>query len=152
MEFIDLLKLQGDKATLNEVILAAENLPKRITRPIPKCLYHEDGPLDREVFRVLAWVRALRDAAEISIEEVGARIGFTDKAATNEILKEVIYFFTSYTREEIEADFEKDEFVADAKAGEDAPSASLEASKRANEVDSENPTQAENQDIASETS
>lgn len=133
MGFIDLLKPQGEKWTLNELILATQHLPERVTRPIPKCLYKLDGSLDREVFLILAWVRARRDAPEITIQEVGDRMGLADKEITDEILKEVIYGTTSYTREEIEADFEKDEAEAEGET-------------------SENPTDPESPEELSETS
>lgn len=133
MGFIDLLKPQGDKATLNELILAAECLPERIIRPIPKCLYKLDQSLDHEIFLILAWVRARRDAAEITIAEVGDRMGMSDREATDKILDEVIYFFGHYTREEIE-NFGKDKAAPDEEAPEgEAPENPLEP-ERAEEL------------------
>lgn len=132
--FVDLLVPQGDKWTLNMLILATKHLPERITRHVPKCLYLPDGGLDWEVFRILAWVRAQQDAPDITLEEVGDRMGKADKTYTDEILKRVIFGTTSYTWEEIEADFEKDE--SEEPEGESP----------------ENPTEPESQDIPSETS
>lgn len=109
MTFLEKLKPQGDKATLSEMIFAGKQLPERIVRPIPKCLYHLSGDLDFEVFGILAWIIARRENPEITLQEVTDRIGMKDKSLTTEILKDVVYFFTSLSREKVEEDYAEEE-------------------------------------------
>lgn len=113
-QFIDLLTPQTDKADLGELIMVKKHLPERVTERVPDCLYRRDpkdpdnedkATLDREVLLVMAWVRARRDVPEITIEEVGARIGVMDQENFPDILKEIHYFYTTFSRQEVEDHF-----------------------------------------------
>jgi len=99
--FLELLQPQGDKANLNELVEARKLLPKHITVGIPACIYPDNKTLDEEALIVLAYVRAKRDAPDITIHEVGERMGNKESDFVSEIIKEVVYFFTTSTREEI---------------------------------------------------
>lgn len=101
VNFLELLETQGDKATLNELVEAKKHLPKHIVMSIPACLYDAEGALDEEALIVLAWVRAKRDNPDMTKEEVGDRIGNHAPEALTEIMKELVYFYTTQTREEI---------------------------------------------------
>ncbi len=102
MNFLDLLEKQGDKVELNEMILVKKKLPARVTRPIPACMYDETLELDYEVFNILAWVIARRENSEITLDEVGSHIGMGNSDKLRSIVKEVYYFYTGKTREEVE--------------------------------------------------
>lgn len=101
VNFLELLQPQGDKADLNELVEAKKHLPKHIVMSIPACLYDAEGALDEEALIVLAWVRAKRDNPDITKEEIGGRIGNNTPEALTEIMKELVYFYTTQTREEI---------------------------------------------------
>lgn len=101
VNFLELLQDQGDKATLNDLVEAGKYLPKHIVMSIPACLYDAEGALDEEALIVLAWVRAKRDNPDMTKEEVGDRIGNHAPEALTEIMKELVYFYTTQTREEI---------------------------------------------------
>lgn len=117
MSFLELLKPQNDKVTLSEMILAKQNLPERVERAIPACMYHskeEGGGLDYEVFRVFVWIVARREAPDITIEEAGDRIGMRDEEALTPILKQVVYFFSSFSHEQVTESFAKDRAAREA--------------------------------------
>ncbi len=65
--------------------------------------------LDYEVFNLLCWIIARREKPEIALEDIGDKIGLNDIAGVNAITKEVIYFYTSHTRESIEETYETPE-------------------------------------------
>ena len=106
MNFLDLLEKQGDKVVLSEMSLIQKMLPARATLPIPACMYREiDGDttpeLDYEVFNILAWVIAKRENPDITLEQVGDRIGIGNADKLSEVVKEVWYFYTTRSREDI---------------------------------------------------
>jgi len=122
MSFLKLLQPQGDKATLNELIEAKKLLPPRIETGIPACLYDENGELDEEVLVILSTVLARRENKDITQQEVGERIGNQTSDLLTPILKELIYFYTTNTREEVEERFADAQEVAEA----DAPAPEVE--------------------------
>jgi len=105
MSFLELLQPQGDKANLNEIIEARKLLPKHVTKAIPSCLYDDEGSLDEEVLVILSCVRARRENKDITQSEVGERIGNETSDLLRPIIKELIYFYTTNTREEVEERF-----------------------------------------------
>lgn len=118
MNFLELLQSQGDKATLNEIVEVKRNLPKHVTKEIPYCLWGDNDKLDEEVFIVLSWVRAKRENPEIALQAVGDRIGNQTKDLLVDILKELLYFYSTETREDIEQRY-IDEEAADDEAADD---------------------------------
>ena len=106
MSFLELLQTQTDKVTLTEMILIKKHLPDRVTRPVPGCMYleteeGEPAELDYQVFNILCWVMARREAPAISLEDVGDKIGLNDSEGISTIVQEVIFFYSSLTREAI---------------------------------------------------
>jgi len=119
MSFMDLLEKQEDKITLNELILLQKMLPEGVTEAVPYCIYKfkkdKDGNDERnakgdritdglnyEVFSILAWVLAKRENPDITLEEVGDRIGLLAPDNLPKIEREIWYFTTTTTREVIE--------------------------------------------------
>ena len=121
--FVELLVVADDKANAEDLALAAEKLNTRQVASIPRCLYryiHPDGTEvllgeapgaddlsipDIDVLVALSWVRARRDDPDIEYETVKKSIPVTDSDAIREINKELFYFFTDRTREDVEAVF-----------------------------------------------
>ena len=114
MNFLELLKPQGDKANLNELIFAKNHLSKDVQNAIPNCMYNGEDGLNEEVFLVLSWVIARRENPDITKEEVGNLVGNAESDAMSSINKEILYFFSTETREDIEERF------AEAKAAREA--------------------------------
>jgi len=102
MSFLELLQPQGDKATANDFIEAKKLLPARVTASIPACLYDEDEDLDIEVVVILSAILARRENKDITISEVGERIGAKTSDLLNKIVQELVYFYSTNTREDIE--------------------------------------------------
>lgn len=121
MSFLDLLQPQGDKATLSESIFAKNHLPKTVQTRIPACLFDDDGGIDFEVLLVLAWVLARRENPDITKEQVGERIGVGHIEAVRPITKEITYFFTSESREDIEERYAALENVEEVEKPEENP-------------------------------
>jgi len=113
MSFLELLQPQGDKATLNEIIEVKKLLPSRVVANIPACLYDGNGDLDEEVLVILCTILARRENKDMTTQEVGDRIGNQTADLLEPIIKDLLYFYTTNTKEEIE------ERYADAQ--EDAP-------------------------------
>jgi len=122
MKFLELLQPQEDRANLNELIEAKKLLPDRVTGTIPGCMYAdlpEGAPedslreMDLEVLRILSFVMAKRENPEITIQEVGDRIGIGTEGQIKEVIKKITYFYTTLSWETIEqlhsADTPKDE-------------------------------------------
>ena len=111
MGFIDLLVPQGDKVILSELTKLQGMLPARVTAPIPACMYRnintgrDDMPpeLDFEVFTMLVWVIANREPGDMTLEEVGDRMGMGNVDNLRKIVQEVWYFYTAKTRDDVEA-------------------------------------------------
>jgi len=108
MSFLDLLQPQGDKVTLTEMIFTKQHLPENTTAPIPDCMFKEDKTLDLEIFNILAWIIARRENNDITKEEVGDRIGILDPDQHRVITDEILYFFTTLTREQLSGLREKE--------------------------------------------
>ena len=121
MDFLELLVQRGDKVDLNEMILVKKTLPARITTPIPACMYTESMELDYEVFNILVWVRAKRDNPEFTLQEVGTRVGMGNTDELREIVKEIYYFYTSRTREEVEELYQTAQEEVDEQDSENPP-------------------------------
>ena len=102
MTFLELLQPQGDKATLNEIIEVKKLLPSRVVANIPACLYDGNGDLDEEVLVILCTVLARRENKDITVQEVGDRIGNKTSELLEPIIKDLLYFYTTNTRDEIE--------------------------------------------------
>ena len=133
MSFLDLLEPQVDKVNLSEMLLVKKNLPEGVTKEdpdrrnsgIPWCMYTDDGEIDLEVFNVLAWVIAKRENHDITQEEVGDMIGLNTPGQMRKIATEIICFYTSATRQEVEERYE---------------AALLEGQEEVIEAETENPT------------
>jgi len=111
MKFLELLQSQEDRANLNELIEAKKLLPDRVTGTIPGCMYvdlPEGAPedsfreMDLEVVLILSFVMAKRENPEITMKEVGDRIGIGVEGQIKEVIKKITYFYTTLTREVIE--------------------------------------------------
>lgn len=107
MKFSDLLHPPGDKVSLGEMALIKSKLPSRITAAIPACMYTEDGRFDYEVVILLAWVIARRENKDITLEEVGDLIGLKAEENLDQIEKEILYFYSRRTREDIDEHFKR---------------------------------------------
>ena len=126
MKFLDLLEEQGDKVMLSELILLQKKLPTRVTAPIPACMYknidtgkdNQIPELDYEVFNLLAWVIARRENPEILPDEVADRIGMGNREKLREVVKNIWYFYSAKTRDEVEETFGEQ---ASEEPGEEAP-------------------------------
>ncbi|KKL12665.1 hypothetical protein LCGC14_2533480, partial [marine sediment metagenome] len=73
-----------------------------VTIAIPYCLHDEEGNLDEEVLIIMATVVARRENKDITQAEVGERIGNKTHELLLPIVKELFYFYSTSTREEIE--------------------------------------------------
>jgi len=107
--FLELLQPQGDKATLNELVEVKKNLPKTVTKEIPYCLWDDNNQMDEEVFIIMSWVRAKRENPDITKQSVGDRVGNQNKDLLVAILKELLYFYSTETREAIEERYAEQE-------------------------------------------
>ena len=110
MGFLELLEKKQDKVTVSEMALVKKHLPERVKIAVPACLYSTPGDdtiaeVDYEVCAVLAWVIAHREDKDITIAEVGDRIGARDSEQLKQITQEILYFYTTFTRQEIEERF-----------------------------------------------
>jgi len=107
-KYLELLSPPDDKYNAPEYLLAVKTLPKDITEPIPGCVYDRtdepDGTVSLryrlDVLQVLFWVMCRRDNPEITLEEVGQGIKGDN---VRELAKEIFYFWSQSTREELEA-------------------------------------------------
>ena len=113
MNFLELLQPQGDKADLNEIIEVKKLLPASVTKSIPACLYDDNDDLDEEVLCILSLIRAKRENADITLSEIGERIGNSNPELINPIIKELIFFYTTNTRAEVDDRFAEAEVEAD---------------------------------------
>ena len=113
MNFLELLQPQGDKADLNEIIEVKKLLPERVTKSIPACLYDDNDDLDEEVLCILSLIRAKRENADITLSEIGERIGNSNPELINPIIKELIFFYTTNTRAEVDNRFAEAEVETD---------------------------------------
>jgi len=116
--FLELLQKQGDKATLNEIVDTKKLLPKHIVSNIPACLYDTEGALDEEVLIVMSYVRARRDNPDITILEVGDRIGNHTPELLLGIIKQLVYFYTTSSWDEIEERYQEQVESEKVEAGE----------------------------------
>ena len=121
--FVEHFIVDDDKANAEDLALAAGKLTIKQYASIPRCLYryiHPDGTElligekpgeadlsipDLEALIALSWVRLRRDDPDIEYEAVKKIIPVTDSDRIREINKELFYFFTERTREEVEALF-----------------------------------------------
>jgi len=116
--FLELLQKQGDKATLNEIIDTKKLLPTHVVANIPACLYDTEGALDEEVLIVMSYVRARRDNPDITILEVGDRIGNHTPELLLGIIKQLVYFYTTSSWDEIEERYQEQVESEEEEAGE----------------------------------
>ncbi len=139
MRFSELLHPPGDKASLGDMALLKSKLPARATAAIPSCMYTEDKRFDYEVLILHAWIIARRETPDITEEEVGNLIGLKAVENLDQIEKEILFFFTRRTREDIDDHFKMvEEAVEKArKAAEAATEAELDSSDELTEVSSE---------------
>lgn len=105
MNYSDLLHPPGDKVSLGEMALIESKLPTRVTSAIPSCMYTDDKRFDYEVVILLYWVMVRRENKTITEEEVGELIGLKAEENLDRIEKEILYFYTRQTREEIDDHF-----------------------------------------------
>lgn len=96
----------SQKVNAGEMSEIKRLLPERVTVAVPGCMYQapdEDGraELDYEVVIILAWIMARREDHDITMEEVGERIGARDNEQIRQITEEILYFYTTNTREEV---------------------------------------------------
>jgi hypothetical protein len=116
MKFSDLLHPPGDKVSLGEMAEIRKLLPERVTKTIPSCMYTDTKRFDYEVVIILAWIIARRENKDITREEVGNQIGLKEAGHFDVIEKEIHYFYSRRTRDEIEKEFaEADEKIKEAK-------------------------------------
>lgn len=101
--FLDLLVVPNGKATLADFVFVRKHLVEGTVRDIPHCIYDEDGGLNLENLAAHILALARREQPEMELEEVLSRVPATDPEALREILTEIFCFFTSATREELEA-------------------------------------------------
>lgn len=105
MNYSDLLHPPGDKVSLGEMALIKSKLPAGTTSAIPSCMYTDDKRFDYEVIILLFWVMVRRENKTITEEEVGELIGLKAEENLDQIEKEILYFYTRRTREEIDDHF-----------------------------------------------
>ncbi len=110
MGVLDKLKPTTDRYTGNDYIEAVDNMPEDVIKPIPICLYDDNGRIRMDILRVLLWIIAKREQPDISIEQIGDGI-CNDNLL--DMLEEVFYFWGSRTREQIRADIKTAEVSAD---------------------------------------
>lgn len=107
MSFLDLLKPPGEKVTLGELALLKSKLPERVTGSVPMCIYTDVGGYDYEVFILHAWIIARRENPDITVDEVGNLIGLKESEACDQIEREILFFFTTQLREEVDDHFKR---------------------------------------------
>ncbi len=107
MNYSDLLHPPGDKVSLGEMALIRSKLPARATKAIPSCMYTDNKRFDYEVLILLFWVMVRRENETITEEEVGELVGLKEEGHLDQIEKEILYFYTRQTREEIDDHFKK---------------------------------------------
>ena len=123
MGFLDLLEKKQDKVTVSEMALVKKHLPERVKVAVPACMYRVPGDdgipsVDYEVYGVLAWVIAHREDNDITIAEVGDRIGARENEQLQKITREILYFYTTFTRQEVEERFFTEDVLEEGEEGD----------------------------------
>lgn len=85
--------------------------------------------LDYEVFNILCWIMARREKPEISLEDVGDKIGLNDAEGIPKITQAVIYFYTNHTREAIAEQYAASSEVSEATEKPENPTVSETSSE-----------------------
>lgn len=145
MRFSDLLHPPGDKVSLGEMAEIRNLLPERATSAVPHCIYTAEGRYDYEVFIILAWIMARRDLPDITREKVGNKIGLKEAGHFELIEKEIHYFYSRRTRDEINDHFKRVAEAAERRDDTEVDS-SEEVSDQLEDQNSENPPTAPAED------
>jgi len=129
MSYLEKLAKKNDKWNVSDFALFKANLPPGIDEEqavaAPFCMYvvpqngdEDNKHIDFDMVRLLFWVMAKRERADITPEEVGEGI---NRDNIDEIIKEIFYFWTSMTREDINERVEVKQEEANAPANPPEP-------------------------------